>query len=592
MLEILGRDGLARSGEWRAPEGVIRLPNVLFYSGDRVAPPDEAEAILSRAPARSGRPALSYGGSVFFPIGDGSSSIPPVLGLPQSIDRLNELAMAATAKDGRAAVVHHSPSEPLGKDLVVMGNAVELLRRPYDFAERIVALRRAAGHIGVLYVPGIASPANLPLLAYCGADLVDSLRTVMDSRAGRYYSGGESEGNVREPTGTCACDSCRDPGEGWLLRHNLSELHRELTRVRRTVARGRLRELVERRAAADAWMVSVLRHMDRRFHEHCEAHAPMTPSTIRAFTEASLTRPEVVRFRRRMVERYRPPEAARVLLLLPCSARKPYSLSRSHSILRRAVKESGNPGVVHEVVVTSPLGIVPRELEVFPPAQHYDVPVTGDWSLDEREEVARGVERLLDAGRYDAVVAHFEGRWLEEVVPDAVFTSAGRPTSGESVRRLREALREACAGLERVAGHDRLVQNLRSLARFQFGPAGEAVVEGCSVRGRYPNLRLWRDDAQVAMLVGRRGMLSLTMAGAEALVREAAYVVGIDDFEVEGNVFAVGVEGADSAIRIGDDVAVAHDGDLRAVGVAKMTPGEMVESSRGEAVRVRHKRSR
>ena len=34
-------------------------------------------------------------------------------------------------------------------------------------------------------------------------------------------------------------------------------------------------------------------------------------------------------------------------------------------------------------MVTAPLGLVPRELEDFWPAAHYDIPVTGDWDVDE-----------------------------------------------------------------------------------------------------------------------------------------------------------------------------------------------------------------
>ena len=34
-------------------------------------------------------------------------------------------------------------------------------------------------------------------------------------------------------------------------------------------------------------------------------------------------------------------------------------------------------------MVTSPLGLVPRELEDIWPAAHYDIPVTGDWDADE-----------------------------------------------------------------------------------------------------------------------------------------------------------------------------------------------------------------
>ena len=66
-------------------------------------------------------------------------------------------------------------------------------------------------------------------------------------------------------------------------------------------------------------------------------------------------------------------------MLLP---RKPYSSSRSHKAFRRAINHSS----AHEVIVTSPLGLVPRDLEEVWPAGHYDIPVTGDWTLDEMKE--------------------------------------------------------------------------------------------------------------------------------------------------------------------------------------------------------------
>src|SRR5207247_9765086 len=160
---------------------------------------------------------------------------------------------------------------------------------------------------------------------------------------------------------------------------------------------------------------------------------PDTPGAGRAmlaYATASLHRPEVVRFRRRIVERYAKPPSARVLLLLPCSARKPYSASRSHRRFREAIQACKNPSVVHEVIVTSPLGLIPRELERFYPAGAYDIPVTGDWSRDEAAVVADDLAAFVESNRYDAVVAHLgaAGPVVHEVLPEACFRSYDRPT--------------------------------------------------------------------------------------------------------------------------------------------------------------------
>src|SRR5437899_11206469 len=96
-----------------------------------------------------------------------------------------------------------------------------------------------------------------------------------------------------------------------------------------------------------------------------------------AYASESLTRPEIVRFRRRIRERYARPPSSRVLVLLPCSARKPYSTSRSHRRFRDAILASANPSAVHQVIVNAPLGLIPRELNRFYPAGAYGIPGTG-----------------------------------------------------------------------------------------------------------------------------------------------------------------------------------------------------------------------
>ena len=85
-----------------------------------------------------------------------------------------------------------------------------------------------------------------------------------------------------------------------------------------------------------------------------------------------------------------------------------------------------------------------------------------------------------------------------------------------------------------------------------------------------------------------RGMLSLTLTGGEVLSKKDAYWVEIEDFLPVGNIFAVGVRDAAREIRPGDEVAVRHGGEVRAVGTARLGWREMKDLRRGEAVHVRH----
>jgi archaeosine synthase len=95
---------------------------------------------------------------------------------------------------------------------------------------------------------------------------------------------------------------------------------------------------------------------------------------------------------------------------------------------------------------------------------------------------------------------------------------------------------------------------------------------------------------QMGMLTPDRGMISLTIDGAERIATSGKFLVHMKDFEMTGNLFAVGVESADPDIRIGDEAIVMRKGKVEAVGVATMNGEEMADSAKGEAVRIRHKR--
>ena len=135
---------------------------------------------------------------------------------------------------------------------------------------------------------------------------------------------------------------------------------------------------------------------------------------------------------------------------------------------------------------------------------------------------------------------------------------------------------------------------MRSVLRFQFGPeAAEAILdENTFVTGRYPYWKIIREGSekvQLGMLTPERGMVSLTLDGAEILAGLNVSAVTMTDFDLKGNLFAVGVVDADPSIRIGDEAVILRNGEVVGVGVAEMCGREMVQTGRGMAIRTRHK---
>ncbi len=634
MFEVTKRNGLARTGKWILEEQnkEVVTPNVLFMEGERIKAPDVAEILISKMkpfeeipsggkpsekdpskeksskekPSREKssreKPILITSDSLFS--GDkeiiNDYAVPPSLVYPPSQVELNTFAAKINKEkfSGKVFVVTGNGEavtnavKGVEAEVYVLANSLHLIRKPKDFVQTMVNLRKTIGYQKLIYTPGLGSPNHIALLVYCGVDLFDSVPLVLNARLGNFLTAdGKVQGNeISEDF--CYCSSCLDGKRDFdsILTHNYYASLSELKFVRNAIRNGQLRELVEARIRSEPWMVSVLRTLDTHYYSFQERYFPVTGGQMIAASNDSLLRPEIVRFQERVKERYIKPPHKKALLLLPCSAKKPYSFSRTHKALRKAIAECGNRHVVHEVIITSPLGIVPREVELFYPAQQYDIPVTRTWSKDEISMIGKGVIDFLRTNKYESIVVHlpFDYEFIEDFLDKFTNSCEDSPTSSFSLQNLKEVLKKIVQPYEKVDNQTDLRESIKSFARYQFGNAGEALIQDAEIKGRYPNLRIFLDGKQIGMLVGNRGLISLTIEGGKILAEQNAYWVKIHDFIPKGNIFAVGVKDADEDIRIGDDVVVLREGELVGVGVATMSPKEMIESDRGEAVRIRH----
>ena len=570
MLEVVDRAGLARTVKWTVEDTKALLPNILFHSSALLPAPPYAEMTISRT--EDGLRA-AVGNEAAFSLPDG---INPPLSYRKEVS--TEQASGALIVRGDAGDLRS-----IAEEVVVLGNAFELRRDARAFAAAVANLRRAVGYNRLIYAPGIMEPSNLALLVYMGVDLMDSSLLA--------YQG--SRGRLLLPEGVLSASEA-----DWLtapegaVRHNLDAAWKELQLVRHMVRAGRLRELAENRAHSTPWGVAALRLFDREHYEHQERYAPVTGTAFYANTKMSLYRPDVWRFRRRIMERWSPAPHKKVLLLIPCSAKKPYYTSKSHRLFEEVLLSVPNSCAVQELIITSPLGAVPRELETFYPAAQYDIPVTGHWDGEERAMVKELVAHAAGFG-FSTVIDHLgtESEFVSEVV-DAVPTAVDGATSRESLDRLRDALLQACGEVEKAPRAQDRIEMLRSAARYQFGPEGGVLLDDATVVGKYPYLKIMDGKVQLAMLTPDRGMLSLTIEGAEKLRGHGLGWVEMGDFDLSGSLFAVGVLNADPALRPGDEAVLLRNGEVEGIGVALMSGAEMSDSRRGEAVKVRHKRRR
>ncbi len=595
MRSVDRLEGLAISGTAEVGPLRFRTPAILNADG---AGPDRLSLSTEPAPSGSRRLVLSQGTErltlevpVLAPeVAPASSGVVPLGGgcvylhAPLSVPALRELRGARP-------------------ELLVLGNARALWNDGEALVEAVRAIRTEVGGAPLLWGPRLAHPHRVPLLVYLGFDVLDTTEGELRAADGDFLDVDLGARPVPPdgPLPPCDCPACGGAEGDRLAAHARAMYRRTSTDVSRALATGSLRSLVESRLPAEPAAAEILRYADRALAELLESRAPLTVHGTPPYVLAeSLRRPEMRRFRDRLVARYRPPPSKSVLLLVPCSRTKPYRRSPSHR--RFAAALEGLPGVsrVHVVSVSSPIGVVPRELEDLPPARNYDVPVTGDWSAEEREIVLRGVRHLLAAGRYRRVVAHLDPEeygFVLEALPGDLGTPAtvleGRATSAPSIARLRDGLARALDAVPPpTAGPLRTVEEeLREVASVQFGrlAADRLFAPPCRLAGRPWFQRLTDGAHDLASLREERGLFHLTIAGALRLGDALPRVDVEPTLSLEGDVFAPGVLRADPAIRTGDAVGLFQPAGLAAVGEAVL-PGPLLgDLRRGLAVRVRHR---
>ena len=465
---------------------------------------------------------------------------------------------------------------PEGTEVVVISNAYELRKDARKVVKAIISIREKVGPNVVLCAPGMADSSTLALYSYMGIDVFD------DSVA--RVSG--SNGILSIPEGDIIAG-------GDTTEENIKAINEECSKIRHFIRGERLRELVDQRAPSSASSVAVLRIFDDEGYAYQEEMCSTVGCRFSCNTTQALRRPEVLRYRNMIMERYEKPEHKRVLVLLPCSAKKPYHISKTHRRFASAIHTADHDSLVHEVIVTSPLGAVPRELDVFFPPKSYDIPVTGQWKPEEKEFIRELVGHIIEQG-YDTVISHLgEDTELVSGLCEMKETVVGDPTSPASLQNLDNALREATRGMEGAGDYktDRR-ETIRSVLTFQFGrEIADAIMDEDTYGiGKFPYWKIMRGkDLQLGMLTEERGMISMTLEGAKILAEHNYHIVDIMDFELKGSLFAVGVKDADPSIRIGDEAVVVCNGEVKAVGVAMMSGREMKELNRGVAVRIRHK---
>ncbi len=446
---------------------------------------------------------------------------------------------------------------------------------------------------------GKFNPTLLPLMVYLGFDIFDMTHILRISVDGLYIDNFRNIWLRELKYPTCNCQACRKlilhlPGKfnitseqkQLVLEHNLNFLQREILTLKQYVHTGTLRNYLEKNIHNSSFAASSLRWIDTHYKSEIAKRYPIVANyPVVSIGPESYTRPEIVNYMNRLIKEVTPAKTYDLLVILPCAAHKPYSQSRSHLKFIRSLNKMLRPQKIayHEIIVTSPIGVVPREVETIFPVAHYDIPVTGSW--DETEIAITGQLLAQWLKKYDnlshglKIVAHVSGGYQEAVIlaesilQEELGSSPFRysmdkdttysPSSSQGLNALEKELEiyldsrkekssenpdspdlhsrssSKRSEISRITNDEIII---RSIFDYQFGSGvGDSIVQAGAILAPARNLlysEVFTYDGMGKLLIGRimkdTGLVKLSSQGAQFIAHVAKKKIVIKDVDIQG----------------------------------------------------------
>ena len=435
----------------------------------------------------------------------------------------------------------------------------------------------------LIWMPGISGPDNCSLLAWMGVDLMDLTRVKRAFSKGIHISA----------FGPRKIDPSLNQTEAWGKQiHFWKE---SINETREAIRDGNIRRIVEASCLSSPRSVQRLRRHDNFISEIAISDpgkaglaSTMPPGRILECNSRDTRDDPLIRYwQDRVTKNWNPnPHQSKIAVLLPCSAVKPYRKSPSHSRFRHAI----NSRSVSEIMITAPLGIVPRDLEVLWPASSYDIPVIGEWDVDELSTIKTMLSKINSRVGFEVVINH-SGIEIE-LEGTVVIDTRGLDSAGSesALNRLSEAVRENVEsyGLKEPKRSTALLASFRSISRHLLG--GDQWLSNAKITGKAPDYRIMIESEQIALWDSKRGRFAFSKAALEVL-KHTNLIPKVElneGFKWSGDIFTTNISSYSGSPRIGDDILVYQGGIL--VGSARaVAPAWEWPTAPGALARARHR---
>ncbi|UCD00557.1 MAG: DUF5591 domain-containing protein [Promethearchaeota archaeon] len=493
----------------------------------------------------------------------------------------------------------------------------------------ISTLKKELNNNIIIIASGRIIPKYYPLLIYLGIDLIDCSYSLFLSAENFYDTIEYLLPIYKVKYLPCSCVACKGNLNNvldnkhsiekieLLSLHNLIIANNYMRKIKQYLNYEDFRAFVEKSSFDDTKLISILKILDKEYFHFIKFETPIMQKNkkIRCLGPSSYNRPDFQQFRERTIKNFEPESWTTLIILLPCSAKKPYSQSKSHKLFYKVIRKFSEFPNFQEFILTSPLGVIPRQLENVYPVNSYDISVTGEWDNEEINITAEMLIKILE--KYDngiPILCHLKPEYLESVnraskkLPHKFIFSEiqDKTTSIESLNSLENLIKEYKNAFKPKKNNLNLeyfsktwIRKFVKILDYQFGISSgiRIISNGLSPIRIKSNEKIDLIDLKTKEKLGifkySTGQIDLTLTGLNKLAQSlhsinSNYIV-FDGEEIKGNtLFRAGILDYSADLIPSNQVIILNKGRRKIIGIGELVVGSnfLRNSKSGRIVKI------
>jgi len=515
-------------------------------------------------------------------------------------------------------------------------NFVDVFDRFSNFRKiinSIVEIKTKLDNNIVIMASGRIVPKYFPMLVYLGVDLIDSSFLLYLS-AENFYDTLEyllpihkvkylpcscvvCKGNLKNLVGSKQSSEKID----LLCIHNLIVAHNYMMKIKQYLRHEDYRGFVEKSSLDDTALISMLKILDKNYFPLVRFETPISQKTkkVNCLGPSSYNRPDFREFRQRTINNFEPEPWTTMIILLPCSAKKPYSLSKSHKKFHSVLRKFQEFTNFQEIILTSPLGAIPRQLENIYPVNSYDISVTGDWDDTEKEITSEMLHHIVTKYNEDIpIICHLGSDYLDiaekvnSILPHNFhFTKVdGKVTSKESLKSLESLVKQHVSDFKSLSKFpeknylsNTWIRKLIKILDYQFGGgSGIKIINDDLIPLRFTSksqvdLIDLKTKDKLGIFKTLSGQICLTIKGLKRMAHVPfsidSNIIIFDGQEIQGNtLFRQGVLDFSSNLIPNNYVIIIDKEKKEIIGTGNLIVGSnfIRNSKTGRVVKISEKK--